>query len=153
VAGLSAAATGLVVLVLEAVREVLSDPGLSLVDGYWIGRLPWTAVGVALVVLGATTALAFGAGTAWLAGGWARRLIGSLALAGGALWWLFAMLPPPRGAFCATCPPPGPDPLTMAYSLPEGTVLFLLLPASVAALIALTARRGRRSPAVERLAS
>jgi len=52
VVGLSAAAAGLVVLFAQALSEVLADPGLSLADGYWIGRLPWTAVGVDLAIIG-----------------------------------------------------------------------------------------------------
>ena len=42
VGGLSVAAIGLVVLFAQAVSEVLAGPELSLVDGYWIGRPPWT---------------------------------------------------------------------------------------------------------------
>jgi hypothetical protein len=137
----SAAAAGLVTLLLQAMTEVLAEPGLSLVDGYWIGRLPWTAVGVDLVVIGATTILVFGTVTAWLAGGPARRAASGLALVIGAFWWLLAMVPPPQGAFCAGCPARGPDPFTMAYSQPELASLFLLFPAAVAGAVALSAPR------------
>ena len=52
--------TGLGLLVLYAATEVLANPGLTLADGYWIGRLPWTAIGIALAVLGATGVIIFG---------------------------------------------------------------------------------------------
>ena len=145
VVGLSAAAAGLVVLFVQALSELLADPALSLIDGYWIGRLPWTAVGVALAVVGATIAVVFGSATSWLAGGAIRRVVSALALAVAAFWWFLAMLPPPQGAFCATCAPPGPDPMTMAYSLPESVALFLLLPAATAGALALSGPRPRRS--------
>jgi len=145
VVGLSAAAAGLVVLFAQALSEVLVDPGLFLVDGYWIGRLPWTAVGVDVAIIGATIAVVFGTVTAWLAGGPIRRVVSALALAAVAFWWLLAMLPPPQGAFCPSCPPPGPDPMTMAYSQPGTAALFLLLPAAIAGVVALSAPRTRRS--------
>lgn len=143
--GLSTAAAGLVVLLAQALSEVLAEPGLSLVDGYWIGRLPWTAVGVDLAVIGATIAVVFGTVTAWLAGGPIRRVVSALTLAVAAFWWFLAMLPPPQGAFCAYCPPPAPDPMTMAYSQPETAALFLLLPAAIAGAVALSAFRALRS--------
>ena len=145
VVGLSAAATGLVVLLVQALSETFAEPELSFIDGYWIGRLPGTAVGVDLAVFGATVALVFGTATAWLAGGRVRRVVSALALAVAACWWLLAMLPAPQGAFCASCPPPGPDPLTMAYSQPVLAVLFLLLPAAIVGAVAIGAPRTRWS--------
>jgi hypothetical protein len=142
--GLSAAVAGLVVLLVQSLSETIAEPGLSLIDGYWIGRLPGTAVGVGLAVIGATIALVFGPATAWLAGGAVRRIVSALALAVAALWWFLAMLPPAQGAFCASCPPPGPDPLTMAYSQPELAALFLLVPAAIVGAVAIGAPRTRR---------
>jgi hypothetical protein len=142
--GLSATAAGLIVLFGQALTEVLTTPGLSLVDGYWIGRLPWTAVGVDLVVIGATIAVAFGTLTSWLAGGLDRRVLSALALAVAAFWWFFAMAPPLLTGYCPGCPPPEPDPITTAYSAPEHTALLLLLPAATAAAVGLSAPRARR---------
>ena len=62
-----------------------------------------------------------------------------------AFWWFLAMLPPPGGAFCGSCPPPGPDPVTMAYSQPEFAALLLLLPAAIVGVIALVGPRGGRT--------
>ena len=143
--GLLVSAAGLVVLFAQAQSEVLADPGLSLVDGYWIGRLPWTAVGVDLTIIGATIAVVFGTLTAWLAGGLIRRVVTALALAVAAFWWFLAMLPPPQGGFCASCPAPGPEPITMAYSQPQNAAIFLRHPAAIAGAVALSAPRSRRS--------
>jgi hypothetical protein len=145
VIGLSMAAVGLVVLVAQASSEVLRDPTLSLIDGYSIGRLPGTSVGVDLTVIGATLAVVFGSITTWRAGGWMRRGVVALSLAVAACWWFLALLPPPQGAYCAACQPPGPDPMTMAYSQPDVAVLLLLLPALVAGVLAFTGRRRRSS--------
>ena len=144
-AGLVAAAIGVVVLFAYALSEVLADPSLSLIDGYWIGRLPWTAVGIDLVVIGSTVAVVFGTLTAWIADGALRRLVSLLALAVAAFWWFIATLPFAGGAYCPSCPPPGPDPLTYAYSLPDSTLLFLVLPAAIAGAAALSERRPRRA--------
>lgn len=143
---LSAVAAGFVVLFAQALSEVLADPELSLVDGYWIGRLPWIDVGVYLVVIGATIAVVSGTLTAWLAGGAIRRVVSAIALAVAAFWWYFmALPPPPGGAPCVLCPPRESDPMAMAYSVPQDTALFLLLPAAVAGALALSAPRTRRS--------
>jgi len=143
--GLAITAAGLVVLFVQARSEVMADPALSLEDGYWIGRLPWTEVGVDLTVIGATVVLVFGAATAWLAGGPIRRVVSALALAIGLVWWLLMMLPPPQAVPCPSCPPRGPEPLTMAYSQPGFAVQFLLLPAAIAAAVAFSAVRLRAS--------
>ena len=137
--GVIAALAGIAVLFVYALSEVLADPTLSLEDGYWIGRLPWTRVGVALIVFGATVALVAGALTAWIAGGAVRRVVTALAVAVGAFWWLLATVPlvGMTGACCG--PRPDPDPLTIAYSLPQAVVALLLLPACVAAIAGLTA--------------
>jgi hypothetical protein len=139
--GVIATIAGIAILVVYALSEVLADPSLSLDDGYWIGRLPWTTVGVALTVIGATVALVAGALTAWIAGGGVRRVVTGLAVAVGAFWWLLATVPlvGTTGACCG--PRADPDPLTMAYSLPQAVVLYLLLPAGVAASAGLTATR------------
>jgi hypothetical protein len=147
-AGLAAVASGLAILIGQAASEVLANPALSLVDGYWIGRLPWTAVGVDLVVVGSTAAVVLGTLSAWLAGGVARRILSSLTLAVAVFWWFIALLPQPSGAPCDSCPPPGPDPMTVAYSSPQVALLFLVLPAAIAGCVALGMPRTRISAAV-----
>jgi hypothetical protein len=143
--GLAMAVLGLILLVAQAFSEVVADPTLSLEDAYWIGRLPWTAVGVDLTVIGATLALVPGALEAVLAGGLLRRVLSVVALAVGAFWWFLMTLPPPQAVPCLTCPPRGPEPLTMAYSPPQATTLYLLLPGAIAGVLALTPPIKRRN--------
>ena len=141
--GLLAAAAGLMVLFVQAVSEVLSDPSINLIDAYWIGRLPWTAVGVDLVIFGATIAVASGIVAVLLAGGRWKRAGSLVALAVATFWWFLAMLPPPQAVPCESCPPPGSDPVAMAYSLPESAALLLLLPALIVGAMALVGPRSR----------
>jgi len=140
--GLIATAAGIVVLFLSSLREVLTDPSLSLEDGYWIGRLPWTAVGVVLVVIGATVAVVAGTIAAWIAGGWVRRALTGVSSAIAAFWWLLVIVwTPGGGGYCPGCSGLGFDPVTVAYSLPQGALLLLVAPAAVIGVAVLTARR------------
>jgi hypothetical protein len=141
-AGLGALVIGLAVFFVYALTEVLAHPGLSLVDGYWIGRLPWTGIGEGLTVIGATVAVAFGTVTVWLGGNrWTRALVlVPLAVAGS--FWFAATLPPPGGAPCTDCTAQVADPFAFAYSLPVLTVIMLLLPAVTIAVLAFTSRPG-----------
>ena len=140
VGGLALGVAGLLVLLGLAVSEVMANPGWSLVDGYWRGRLPWSPVGVGLVITGASVATIVGAATALLAGGPVRRALSALGLLVVAFWWLVDMLPPGQAVPCDPCPAaPGPDPVAMAYSTPEVTALLLLLSAVVLAALGLRA--------------
>ena len=145
--GLAACVAGIATLFLASAGEVMAGTAPSIEDGYWLGRLPWNAVGVDLAVIGATVAVIAGTVAAWVSGGWVRRILAAGGLAVTAFWWSIAMLTQGGGAWCPTCPPPGPDSLTFAYSLPELTVRFLLLPALFVSLVALAPAR-RRPPAV-----
>ena len=144
--GLGAIAAGFVVLLAQSLSETMANPGLSLADGYWIGRLPWIAVGVCLVVGGSHLALVAGTLAAWIVGGAIRRLGVSLLVLVGAWWWLLVFLEGGVGAGCPGCVPSGPDPITAAYSLPQNAVLFLVLPAVLAGLLGLTAGPRRKVP-------
>jgi hypothetical protein len=137
VAGLVAAGVGLAVLLGYALSEMLANPGLSLVGGYWMGRLPWTAIGVDLVVIGATITAGSGTVTAMLK----RRLVVLLPLTAAVSWWLLALIPLPVARGCDPCPPGVIDPMTVAYSSPEQTLLLLLFPAALIAIVALRSSR------------
>ncbi len=143
IAGLGALVTGLAVFFVYALTEVHAHPGLSLVDGYWIGRLPWTGIAEGLTVMGATVAVLLGTVTVWLGGSrWTRALVlVPFAVAG--FFWFAAMLPPPGGAVCTDCAAQVADPFAFAYSLPVLTVILLLLPAVTIAVLAFTSRSGR----------
>jgi hypothetical protein len=142
--GIVATAAGLLVVLGQSFAETRTDPTLSLEDGYRIGRLPWIQVGTVLVVLGANVALVAGTILSELAGGWVRRLLAFIPAAVAVAWWLGALIFVIGGGACPTCPPPSPDPFTMAYSLPDETLLLLVLPAVLAAALALTAPRAHR---------
>ena len=145
VIGALAAVAGVLVLLSYATSEVLADPSLSLEDGYWIGRVPWTPMGVGLVVAGSTLAIVAGTALVLLRGGNIRRVTAVAACLPAAYWWLLASVPLVAfgGAWCGqpTCPQPSSDVITIAYSLPESTVFLLLLPALIVTTVALAPRR------------
>lgn len=60
-AGMASIGLGLSVLVVYAWVEYVNNPGSSLVDGYWIGRVPWTPAGVLLILAGSVATLIGGA--------------------------------------------------------------------------------------------
>lgn len=129
--GLSGVGLGGATLLVSAWVEYLSTPGISIVDGYWIGREPWTSIGVWLVIGGATLALIAAVVVVAIRGDWLRRLliVPTLALPG--LWWAIALGLVPYPRYIA------PDPVTLAYSMPESTILSLVVPAVAAAALAL----------------
>jgi hypothetical protein len=135
-AGLSLALlfVGPSILLVEAWVEVLNHPGYSLVDGYSIGRLPWTPIGIALALAGAVLALGSGSALVAIIGGWWRRLLIVPVAAAAAIWWAFALglLPFPRFH--------GPDPVTFAYDLPTTAAILVLLPGAFLAALALSPR-------------
>ena len=122
------------ILLVYAWVEVLNHPGYTLVDGYWIGRVPWTPLGLVIALAGAVAGLAAGSVAIAIEGGWWRRLLVVPAGAAAALWWLTALgvLPLPRFR--------GPDPITFAYSLPVTAALLVLMPAALLAALCLTPR-------------
>lgn len=141
VVSLGAAMVGLAILFLDAVGVVIADPTLTIIDAYWVGRLPFSAVGVGVTVLGATVAIVAGTISTWSTGGSGPRGVTVLATAVAAFWWFLAMLPGPQAVPCDTCAPPGPEPLTFAYSQPEITAVLLLLPAVMVGVTAIGSRR------------
>ena len=147
-AGVLLAIVGIAVLFAQSVSEVLADPSISLWDAYGIGRLPWTPIGVGLAILGASLGVLAGTATALMAGGIVRRGLAIFPLLVAGFWWLVVTVPlvGMGGAACEqpACPPPTFDPVTMAYSLPEQTAMWLLLPALVAGVLGLTSRREAR---------
>lgn len=120
------------VLLIYAWVEVLNNPGLSLVDGYWIGRTPWTPIGIVTSLAGAAIGLLAGSVAIAIEGGWWRRALLAPAIAAAALWWLTALgvIPYPRFH--------GPDPVAFAYDLPSTAALLVLMPATLLAVLALT---------------
>ncbi|MGH2368683.1 MAG: hypothetical protein ACRDI2_10820, partial [Chloroflexota bacterium] len=105
--------------------------GISVVDGYWIGREPWTSAGVIVVLAGSALALLAAAAATMARGDWVRRVLLIPVLAMPILWWMTALGAIPYPRFDA------PDPVTLAYSVPGGAAVALILPALGAAALAL----------------
>lgn len=120
------------ILLVYAWVEVLNNPGYTVVDGYWIGRIPWTPLGLVISLAGGVIGLIAGSVAIAVEGGWWRRFLVIPSLAAGALWWLMALgvIPYPRFH--------GPDPVTFAYTLPTQAVLLVLMPAALLAALCLT---------------
>ena len=143
IAGVGALVIGLAVFLVYALSEVRAHPGLSLEDGYWIGRLPWTGIGEGFTVIGASIAVVLGTLTVWLGGTRSRRALVLVPLAVAVFFWFAAMLPEPNRAPCTNGAEPVADPFAYAYSLPASTLILLLLPTLFIAVLAFTSRPGR----------
>jgi len=143
-ASLGVLAVGLLFLGAYCVIEASGTPGFSLVDAYGRGRLPWMGIAEALIVTGATACAAVGAAAVWVLGGWLRRTVVVPPLLLVALWWFTALWPLRVGGPClpSPCPPTPIDPWAYAYSAPQTTALYLILPALFIVLLALTTGRG-----------
>ena len=128
-------AVGLGLLSAYVLMESVAS-GISFVDAYWRGRLPWMGIAETLIVVGATATLVTGAVAVAVRGGRIRRLAVLPPLAIATLWWFVAMIPM-RAVPCNDCPPQVPDPWAYAYSAPETTLFFLLAPAAVVLALAL----------------
>jgi hypothetical protein len=122
------------ILLVYAWVEVLNNPGLTLVDGYWIGRVPWTPLGLVIALTGGVVGIAAGSGAIATEGGWWRRVLIIPVWGAAALWWLTALGAIPFARFH------GPDPVTFAYSLPVTATLLVLMPAALLAALCLTPR-------------
>jgi hypothetical protein len=143
-ASLAVFGAGLAALLIYCVAEALANPGFSLVDAYWRGRLPWMGIIEGLVVAGATASALAGAVAIWLTGGWLRRVLSVPLFLLSAGWGMIALSPPRRAVPCIDCPPLDPDPWAHAYSVPESAAVFLIAPAVALALLALLRRSHRR---------
>jgi len=138
------------ILLVYAWVEVLNNPGFTLADGYAIGRVPWTSLGLVISLAGSAIGLLAGSFAIAIEGGWWRRALVVPSLAAAGLWWLTALgvLPFPQFR--------GPDPVGFGYDLPTAAILLVLMPATILAALCLTPRmestprtRLRRVPARE----
>ena len=123
------------ILLVYAWVEVLNNPGFTLADGYWIGRIPWTPLGLVISLAGSVIGLLAGSIAIGIEGGWWRRVLIVPALGAAALWWLMAL-----GVLRFISRFQGPDPVTFAYSLPSTAAILILMPAALLAAICLTPR-------------
>ena len=130
-AGMASIGLGLAVLIVYAWVEYINDPGISLIDGYWIGRVPWTPAGVVLILAGSAATQLAGAAIVLVLGDWLRRLLLIPILIPPLAWWLTGLGVAPFPRFI------GPDPVTLAYSLPLAAAVALILPALAVTALAL----------------
>ncbi len=138
---------GSAIVVGQAGVEAVRGPaGTSLVDGYWVGRLPATPIGVGLALGGSTVIAVAGMGAAVLGAGWVVRLLCALLLTPVVLWWAGAALLAGVGACCG--PPPPFDPITAAYSNPAAALALVTVPALLIGLLVWLFRRP--DPVVDR---
>jgi hypothetical protein len=143
---------GAAILLVAAVAELSTgQPGLNLVDAYWVGRLPWTPIGVGMVLFGATATIALGSVASWLASGWLQRFVSSVAPLPAAFWWATSPMIGYLGACCG--PQPAYDPITIAYSNPQGALLLVVLPALIVAALVLLPTRARPAKAAAAIRS
>jgi hypothetical protein len=137
---------GAAILLVAAVVELATgQPGRNLVDAYWVGRLPWTPIGVGMVLFGATATVVVGSIASWLAAGWLRRVVSLGALLSTAFWWAISPIIRYTGGCCA--PPPAYDPITIAYSDPKSALVLVVVPAIIVAAVVLLPTRARPSEA------
>jgi hypothetical protein len=136
---------GAAILLVAAVVELTTgQPGMNIVDAYWVGRLPWTSIGVGMVLCGATATTVVGSVASWLTPGWLQRLVSLGALLSTAFWWAISPIIRYTGGCCG--PPPAYDPITIAYSDPKSALVLVVVPALIVAAIALLPARARRAP-------
>jgi hypothetical protein len=148
VLALGSLAAGFAVLAGYCVLEAAAS-GMSLVDAYWQGRLPWMGIAEGLIVGGATATLLVGGLTTLIRGGWWRRAAVLPLVAVASLWWFMAVIDAGVSfAPCFDCPPRAIDPWAYAYSLPETAFAVLILPSLAMAALALTS--AARSPVSRR---
>ena len=122
------------VLLVYAWVEVLNNSDMSLVDGYWIGRQPYTLIDVLVSLAGGVAGLVAGSVAIAIEGGWWRRFLIVPAAAAALLWWGTAagLLPFPEFH--------GPDPIGLAHGQPTLAALLVLMPAALLAALCLTPR-------------
>jgi hypothetical protein len=137
-AGMAGIGLGLAVLIAYAWVEYINNPGISLIDGYWIGRVPWTPAGVVLVLAGSVATQLAGAAIVLVLGDWMRWLLLVPVLIPPLAWWLTGLGTVPFPRFT------GPDPVTLAYSLPQAAAVALILPALAVTALALVPMRPDR---------
>ena len=144
-ASLAILAAGFIVLLAYCIIEASRNPGYSLADAYWVGRLPWMAIAEITIVAGATATVLSEVAATLIAGPLWQRLLVPPAAVAVFLWWFTAVamssmqaVPCPIGD---SCPASGPDPWAFAYSAPQTVALFLILPALFVGALAPSARR------------
>jgi hypothetical protein len=128
--GLSGIGLGASALLVYAWVEFLNNPGITLVDGYWIGGEPWTSAGTLVALAGAVLALLAGAVVVLLRGDWVRWVLLVPLLATDLLWWAIALGLVPFGGYQPI------DPISFAHREPQTAAILLAVPPVAMAILA-----------------
>lgn len=143
--GLSATGLGVSLLIVSAWVVYLNHPGVSLVDGYWMGPVPWTPAGIVLILGGSALALAASGAAIMVGGDWLRRFLLVVIAVLPVVWWLTALGAVSFGRFR------GPHPVELAYSLPVTAAVALIVPAIAASFLAIEPLRHDRRVRLRRV--
>jgi hypothetical protein len=137
---LAVAFAGLALLLVTAWIMFLTTSAGDLVAAYRAGEEPWTSIGVALALAGATAGIILGATATILRWDLVRIvLLVPVAMLGFA-WWAAALGLVGFPDFA------GPDPIGFAFGFPLPAAIGLLLPAAAVAVLALSADPERLPP-------
>jgi hypothetical protein len=139
--GLLVVAAGFAAVLVASIQGMQLQEGTSLVDGYWVGLLPWIAIGTWLIPIGGVVACAGAVTAVWLGpGGWLPGLSTVPAVAVVTFWGLLmAIATAPRNAVDGTISQS--NVADAVYSSPGDTVVFLLLPTAFVLTLAWFSRR------------
>ncbi len=129
-AGLLGIGLGAASLLIIAWVEFLDNPGISLVDGYWTGREPWTTGGIVVALAGAVLAALAGLVVVLVRGDWVRWLL-IVPLAGAEiLWWAITLGLVPFAGYTPI------DPVGFAFREPQTAAILLAVPPVAMAILA-----------------
>jgi hypothetical protein len=134
---------GLAAILAASLQGQTLVPGGSIVDGYWVGLLPWINVGSWLVPIGGVVATVVGVASIWLGRAPIVARIATLPLIIVVLFWVLLVVieMAPRNGPVPDSSMTSSDLATVVYSSPANTIFFLLVPAAVVVLLAAAARR------------
>ena len=134
---------GVVAILAASLQGMALVPGGSIVDGYWVGLLPWIDVGSWLVPVGGVVATVVGIASIWLGRASVVARIVTIPPILVVLFWVLLVV-------IEMAPRNGPVPdssttssslATVVYSSPANTIAFLLIPTALIVLLAAVARR------------
>jgi hypothetical protein len=141
IVGLLVVAAGSAAVLVASIQGMHLQDGMSLVDGYWIGLLPWIAVGTWLIPIGGIVAFVGAVTVVWLRpSGWLPRLSTVPAVAIVGFWvLLMGIETTPRNAVDGSVS--ASSVADAVYSSPQNTIVLLLLPMTFVLTVALLSGR------------
>ena len=134
---------GFAAIIAASIQGQALQPDSSILDGYWVGLLPWMEVGTWLVPLGGLAATIGGLVAIWFGRPGLLARLATLPALVVVLFWvlLVAIGMAPRYGPVPDSSPTSSSLATVVYSSPANTIFFLLVPTAVVVLLAAAARR------------